>query len=415
MTSSTIAVTSPVKSALKHSGGVGASRPRSASADTRASPRGDGKRRGERVLFEDEVGGSIVQPQPPIQRALSQPVLNDVSGGSGGSDVIGAQVARPPSQLHMKRFLSDENLSTDKKSQVISRFEHISSKQSDSSKHDYENVAYAEPAKSLPRNGVQTSQAAESNVTSVNAGTNDVTRRRVNESSLPPKPSVVDVTRGRAKTKQTRSTNRRTTSTCDDHMSDTELANEVSMLTTILDGGDSAADKKSKSKLPWKKNKGRYTPSEELERVEQSVVTSLSRTSSWSSLYSASHNPPPSTTSTSQQLNDHTQDDDKQKLPEVMTTKTTTHTTTTVDTPTKPPRPSKDKKMKSIGDGGGDLAMTSSDYEEIEVRSAMAPVSLQVVGDEKSEQCGKISGRAVGCSCCSRIYKSSDCSHFIQC
>ena len=63
-----------------------------------------------------------------------------------------------------------------------------------------------------------------------------------------------------------------------------ELANEVALYTSMM---ESDPGKEKKSKLPWKRSKGRYTPSEEMDKVQQNMVQSLSRTSSWSSLYSA--------------------------------------------------------------------------------------------------------------------------------
>ena len=70
---------------------------------------------------------------------------------------------------------------------------------------------------------------------------------------------------------------------------DTDINEEVAMITSALEessGND--GQKGGRPKLPWKKNKGRYTPSEEIEKAQMQAVKNASQKSHWSSLYLAS-------------------------------------------------------------------------------------------------------------------------------
>ena len=71
---------------------------------------------------------------------------------------------------------------------------------------------------------------------------------------------------------------------------DMDITSEVSFGSTNNGMEDINFDtpKHKKSKLPWKKNKGRYTPNEELERIKLNILQSNSRSPSWNSLYSES-------------------------------------------------------------------------------------------------------------------------------
>ena len=67
------------------------------------------------------------------------------------------------------------------------------------------------------------------------------------------------------------------------------FSSEVAYFNGFMDDVHFDAKDKKKSKLPWKKNKGRYTPTKEIEKQMQQMNKGLrsdSRTGSWSSLNS---------------------------------------------------------------------------------------------------------------------------------
>ena len=73
-----------------------------------------------------------------------------------------------------------------------------------------------------------------------------------------------------------------------DVTSEISFGETASMASMAMDDIDFDTPKQKKSKLRWKRNKGKYTPSEEFERKKLNILQSNSRSSSWSSLHSES-------------------------------------------------------------------------------------------------------------------------------